>query len=403
MLMIRKSEMFKVLSKDKDSRGRVGELKTAHGVLETPAYAIVGTHGFVKEVSTEDLENAHAEILMMNTYHLWRDLGEENLNTFDGLHASSGWEKPLMTDSGGFQVFSMGVAREHKIGKVFKKDTLDNDKNFRAGSSAIKVSEGGVHFTKDNEEHFLNPEKSIWIQERLGADMMFAFDDPSSPMDSREKTKESMERTHRWAERCLKAKTKNRQLFYGIIQGGPFEDLRIESAKIIGEMDFGGFAIGGAFGTSFGDTQEATYKELDWTIPYLPKDKPRHWLGFGKVEDVFRGVEAGIDTFDCVIPTREGRHGGVWTKKERVNILAGSFKGDNMLLEEECGCYACSVKKITRGELYDFFKLGKSAPEYKEAEHLSSIHNIYFFNNLMGEIREAIKEGKFKGLKKKYL
>ncbi len=390
--------MFKVLNKDNDSRARAGEIYTAHGVLETPSYAIVGTHGFVKGLNAEKLMEAGAEILMMNTYHLWRDMGEDRLKNFSGLHEMSNWQKPIMTDSGGFQVFSLGVAKEQNVGKIGMSDGNSYKKN-----SAVVVNENGVRFEDEGIDYFLSPEKSIWIQEALGADIIFAFDDPSSPLESAEKTRERMERTHRWAKRCLETKSKNGQLLYGIVQGGPYEELRKESAKTISEMPFDGFALGGAFGSSFGDSKEVTYRELDWAVPFLPEGKPRHLLGIGKIEDVFKGVEAGIDTFDCVVPTREGRHGGVWTSKGRVNVLASQYKNDENLLENGCECFSCEKRKITRGELRAYFKTGKGTKEYGEAEALGSIHNIYFFSDLMKKIREAIKDDRYSDFQEKYL
>lgn len=386
---------FTIESEDRTSRARTGRLTTAHGVVETPSYVVVGTNGAIRTLEPEDIPGTRTQLVIANTYHLWRDLGEEGLVDFQGLHAMMRWQGPIMTDSGGFQVFSLGASRTHGAGKV----AAPGDQEFRSGESLVRVTDSGVYFNDPafgEMEEYLDAELSMKIQEQLGADIIFAFDEPSSPLHDRAYTAQAMGRTHRWAERCLEAKVSD-QALYGIVQGGAFEDLRRESAQVIGALPFHGFGIGGAFSNSFGDTRERTAAELAWVIPYLPKGKPRHLLGIGRVEDLFVGVEAGIDTFDCVIPTREARHGAIWTARGRYDIHKGRFADDGELLAVSCECPTC-VSGVTRRELRRLFKDGN-----QDAGRFATIHNIWFFNELMEQIREAIREGRFAAFKKEYL
>ena len=391
------NEVFQILLRDEKTRARLGRIKTRHGDIQTPSYVVVGTDAVVRCLEPEDIPGTKTQAIIANTYHLWRELGDEGLNTYPGLHEVFGWQGPIMTDSGGFQVFSLGSGREHASGKVGKT----GGDNFKKGESIVQVSESGVTFREGKEELYLDAELSMRIQEQLGADIIFAFDEPSSPHHDYDYTKAAMERTHRWATRSLDSRT-SKQLIYGIVQGGSFEDLRRESAHIIGGMPFDGLALGGAFGSSFGSTTEATKSELEWTVPLLPEDKPRHLLGMGKIEDLFYGVENGIDTFDCVIPTREARHGGLWTKNGRFDICRGKNVSDGPI-EEGCGCAAClpaegGEEGISRRELHHLFK----AKDLK-AGRFATIHNVYFFNDLMEEIRNALQEGRFLLFKKEYL
>lgn len=397
--------MFEIRSRDAASRARTGIITTPHGIIETPSYVVVGTNAAVRCLEPEDIPATGTQAIIANAYHLWRDLGDDGLASWPGLHAVLGWNGPVMTDSGGFQVFSLGASREHRVGK---KETSPEPSEYRTGESLVRVTESGVYFkdadflgraaniSMDGEEEYLDAELSVRIQEQLGADIIFAFDEPSSPHHDRAYTKEAMERTHRWALRSLEAKA-SRQAMYGIVQGGAFEDLRNESARVIGALPFDGFGIGGAFGSSYGSEKEDTFRELDWTIPFLPETKPRHLLGIGRIEDLFRGVEAGVDTFDCVIPTREARHGSIWTREGRFDIKKGSVAGDDRSLEDGCSCAACA-SGLSRGGLYEFFK-AKSP----DAPRFATMHNIFFFNDLMRRIRESIADASFGKLKKEYL
>lgn len=388
--------MFEVIKKDSESRARFGVLKTAHGFVETPAYTIVGTHAEVRCLSPVDLVSTKTQIIIANTYHLWRTLGDK-LESFEGLHKRMNWPASIMTDSGGFQVFSLGFAREHgvgKVGKFFSSEERESRPNL------VRVTDDGAWFKEkpDGPEFFLDAKLSISIQEKLGADIILAFDECSSPLHDHEYTKKAMERTHKWAKICLDVKTRNDQMIYGIVQGGAFEDLRKESAKFIGALPFHGFGIGGAFGNSFGDSKEASFKELGWIIPYLPENKPRHFLGIGRIDDLFLGVEAGIDTFDCVIPTREARHGSLWTPVGRFDIKKGVYKNDYRKIQDDCLCEVCSEKNTTRQNIHELFK-----NKDKEAARFATIHNVFFFNNLMTQIRRSILDGNFPRFKERFL
>ncbi|MEY4731094.1 MAG: queuine tRNA-ribosyltransferase, queuine tRNA-ribosyltransferase [Candidatus Parcubacteria bacterium] len=391
---------FEITARDSKSRARVGRLAIDDRVAETPAYVAVATNGYIRTVEPEDIPRTKTQIAIANTYHLWRELGDEGLESYPGLHAGMEWNDGIiMTDSGGFQVFSFGASREHAVGKI----SSETGREFRSGESMVRVTEAGVYFRDPtfagaDEEQYLDAELSMRIQEQLGADIIFAFDEPSSPHHDKAYTRTAMERTHRWAERSLEAKT-SEQALYGIVQGGAYEDLRKESARYIGNLPCAGFGIGGAFSNSFGDTHERTADELLWTIPLLPENKPRHLLGIGRVEDIFVGVEAGIDTFDCVIPTREARHGALWTKEGRLDIGGkGKYADDGGPIAEGCECPTCADEQVSRRELHDLFR-----SKDLRAGRLATIHNLYFFNELMERIREGIREDNLAAVRRAYL
>jgi queuine tRNA-ribosyltransferase/7-cyano-7-deazaguanine tRNA-ribosyltransferase len=337
------------------------------------------------------------QIVIANTYHLWRTLGEEKLKNYAGLHQVMQYNGAIMTDSGGFQVFSLGFGREHGVGKIaniFPGETGETH-SLRKDENMVRVTEEGVYFKEGGEDLYLDAEKSIAIQEALGADIILAFDECTSPLHDHEYTKAAMERTHRWAGRSIHARKRRGQFLYGIVQGGAFEDLRKASAKFVGSLPFDGFAVGG----SLGRTKEDMFQVIKWTTPFLPEDKPRHLLGIGAVVDVFRAVELGIDTFDCVIPTREARHGAVYTHEGRVQITKGRHKGDSSKIDRNCYCPVCEgITPVTRGLLHEFFKT-----KNPEAARLATLHNVYFFNDLMMKIRWSIKEGRFTEFKKETL
>jgi len=398
--------VFELVHKDTRSRARIGRITTPHGVIETPSYVIVGTDAAVRCLEPEDIPKTNTQAIIANTYHLWRSLGDEGLANFPGVHKEMQWNGPIMTDSGGFQVFSMGASREHGVGKkpqIADRKSLIADEPVEKG--VVRVTESGVYFddpstssgNNNGEEVYLDAELSMKIQEQLDADIVFAFDEPSSPLHDKEYTRDAMERTHRWAVRSLEAKT-SLQKIYGIVQGGTFEDLRKESAEYIGALPFDGIGIGGSFGSSFGSSTENTLKELEWTIPFLPERKPRHLLGMGKIADLFYGVEAGIDTFDCVIPTREARHKSLWTSRGRMDIGKGVHGTDGGVIAEDCGCPVCADLRVERRELHQMFKI-----KNPEAGRLATIHNVYFFNDLMSQMRDALREGRFGEFKGEYL
>ncbi|MFA5870814.1 MAG: tRNA guanosine(34) transglycosylase Tgt [Candidatus Paceibacterota bacterium] len=403
--------MFTITARDPHSKARVGTLTVPSGAtIETPTYVIVGTNAEVRTLSAQDLKDTHTGIIIANTYHLWRKLGEK-LSSYSGLHIAMDYQGITMTDSGGFQVFSLGFSREHEVSKVgffpehdthptFLNDLILQIKiwlGITHKRNSVRVMPWGAYFKDENygdtKKVFLNARKSIEIQEKLGADIILAFDECTSPKHGYWYTKWAMNRTHRWARKCIEVKKKNDQLLYGIVQGGAFEDLRKQSAKTIGNMPFNGFAIGGSLGASKKDM----YNVLEWTMPFLPDEKPRHLLGIGQIRDIFEGVERGIDTFDCVIPTREARHGALWTHNGRFDVKKGEFKDSNIPIEEGCECPTCS-NKVTRGMLYGMFH-----SKNPEGGKYATLHNVFFFNALMSEIRNSIKNGTFSDFKHKTL
>src|SRR3989338_8727517 len=386
---------FTIIARDEKSRARAGILHTPHGDVETPAYVVVGTHAKVRTLEPADIVASKIQLIIANTYHLWQTLGEDGLAKYEGLHKAMGWNGAIMTDSGGFQVFSMGAAREHGAGKVSSGVLPARDE--RGSENLVRITEDGVMFTTGGKRHWLDAEKSIRIQQQLGADIIFAFDEPSSPHHDHAYNKAAVERTHRWAERSLAARTSG-QMLYGIVQGGPYEDLRRESAAFIGAMHFDGIAIGGSYSNSFGDTREQTISEVSWAVPHLPEDKPRHLLGIGLVDDLFSNVAAGMDTFDCVVPTREARHGSIWTSGGRIDIKKSAYTDDKSVLDEQCVCVVCADMKIEKAVLRALFK-----SKNPEAGRLATIHNISFFNLLMARIRASILNGRFSEEKRRVL
>jgi queuine tRNA-ribosyltransferase/7-cyano-7-deazaguanine tRNA-ribosyltransferase len=379
--------MFTIIKTDKKSRARLGVLKTPHGVIRTPAYVIVATHAQVRALKPGDIKKTKTQVVIANTYHLW-DSGN--------VHRRLGVRMPMMTDSGGFQVFSFGAAKEHGVGKVLKQPVFRH-----LPKSKIKITEKGVYFTLDGRQRFLSPELSIAIQEKLGADIIFAFDECTSPLHPYDYNKKAMERTHRWAVRCLlahrslgeggKAKKRKDQLLFGIIQGGRFNKLRAQSAKFIGSLPFGGFGIGGSFG------QDEMVRALGAVVPHLPEGKPRHLLGIGRIEDIFNAVESGIDTFDCVIPTREARHARIWTARGPYDIRKSRYRTSKTLLEPGCKCPICS-KGVSRSRMRALFKT-----KNPDAGRFATLHNVWFFNRLMEKIREALARGRFTEFKRAYI
>lgn len=395
---------FKITANDKKTNARAGKIKLSSGIVNTPAFIPVATKAAVKALSSEDLEEIGAEILMANTYHLLLQPGNALIKKFKGLHNFMNWKKPLMTDSAGFQAFSLGYGMEHftgKMGSYFIENNVFEEKRKNIKKMA-HVDDEGVSFQSiyDKTIRHLTPEKSIKIQEELGAEIIIAFDECTSPFSDYEYTKKSLERTHKWAQRCIKAK-KSKQAILGVIQGGNFKDLRKESAKFISSLKFDGYAIGGSLGKSKKDM----HKILDWVMEELPEDKPRHLLGIGTVEDIFNCIEKGIDLFDCVGPTRIARagycyispeSGGNLKNKFRIRVNRAIYKQDKKPIDKNCNCKVC--KNYSRSYINHLFK----AREYL-AYHLVSYHNLYFILNLTKQIRESIVKGEFLDLKKSFL
>lgn len=438
-----KNFSFEILKKSNETKlARVGIIHTPHGDIETPAFIPVATKATIKSILIEDFDKyINSEAILANTYHLYLQPGNEIVKKHGGFAKMMNYYKnnnevknigPTFTDSGGFQVFSLGNAMGVGVSKIATREDITNDnleklkekqENFfeklkkfffipteiknklENKKSFVKINENGVEFRSiiDGSKHFFTPEKSIDIQHDLGADIIFVFDECTSPLANYEYQKEAMKRTHRWAERCLihhkklgvSSATNNMQALFAIIQGGIYKDLRKESAKVLSEMDFDGFGIGGSF------TKEDMKEILEITNNALPENKPRHFLGIGEIEDLFFGIENGIDTFDCVSPTRIARNGVIYSydagphKKFRINILNNKYKNDFSPISSDKNSYS---HKYTKAYLHHLFKSNEMI-----AASIASIHNLYFIVNLVKRIRQSILEDRFYEFRKEIL
>ncbi len=374
---------FNITYKSKKSNARIGILKTPHGEVETPSFVGVATQAVVKTLTSEEVKLTGSQILISNTFHLHLKPGEKFLKKAGGIHKFMHWDRPLMTDSGGFQVFSLGFGRDHGVGKILKeRSDLKITSNKKPRN--VKITEDGVFFRspKDGQKLFIGPRESIKIQEAIGADIIFAFDECTSPVADYYYTKKSLEKTHRWAQVCLDSKKTN-QALYGIIQGGKFEELRTESAKFIGSLPFDGFGIGG----EFGDEKRTMSDMLEFTLPHLPENKPRHLLGIGHLEDIPEIMKSGVDTFDCIVPTHYARHGIAFTSKGRLDMRKSIFLEDNKPLDEKCECLSCTNYK--RDYITHLLRAGEIT-----ALKLLTFHNLFYFNKYVEELRSEIKAGK---------
>ena len=388
---------FTIEKKIPDSLARVGVIHTPHGDINTPAFIVVGTKATVKSLTMQQVKALGTQVVLSNTYHLYLQPGDELVKKAGGLGKFMNWEGPTFTDSGGFQVFSLGVAYGKGIGKVAKEEEHEEDTDTDHVQLA-KIDDDGVTFKshRDGSTHRFTPERSIQIQHNIGADIIVAFDECTSPTQPHDKQKISLDRTRTWAERSLAehkrlvAETGSAQALYGVIQGGKYQDLREEAARTIGAMDFDGFGIGGSFGKD--DISTA----VKWVNSILPEDKPKHLLGIGEPIDFFYGIEAGVDTFDCVSPTRLGRNGTLYTKDGRMNINNAKFTDDHTSVEEHCGCYTCLHH--TRAYLAHLFREDEML-----GAALGSIHNLYFAIDLVERIRKALLAGSYEMLKEKTL
>lgn len=355
------SYSFTLQKKCLNTRARAGVLETPHGPIETPVFMPVGTNSAVKMMTNDHLADTDAQIILGNSYHLFLRPGHKLVEKAGGLHKWMNWHKPILTDSGGFQVFSLADMR--------------------------KITDDGVHFKdpKDGSEYFISPEISMEIQNALGADIIMAFDECAPYPCEYDHAKDAMERTHRWLARCFEAHKRPDQALFPIVQGSVYDDLRAESARVIASFDAHGYAIGGV---SVGEPTELKNHIVDITVPHLPEDKPRYLMGVGTPEDLIEGVKRGVDMFDCVMPTRLARHGSFFTQKGRGNIKNKAFEEDFSTLEETCDCYAC--RNHTKAYIRHLFRVGEGT-----AAILLSIHNIRFLVNLMKEVRQAILEDRF--------
>ena len=359
---------FELLKKDPHSLARVGVMHTPHGQIPTPVFAPVGTQATVKAVSPQELQELGASLILANTYHLYLRPGPDTIADLGGLHGFMGWDGPIMTDSGGFQVFSLAHLRALDMTGVTFRSHLDGS------------------------EHLFTPEKVIEIQEKLGADIILCLDECPEPLDY-DYNVQALERTHNWAERCRAAQIRRDQALFGIVQGGAFADLRRKSAEFITSLDFPGHSIGGL---SVGEPKDLMREMLEVTVPLLPEDKPRHLLGVGSPEDIFDGVARGIDIFDCVLPTRIARNGALFVRTGRLNIRNARYADDPAPIEEGCDCYTC--RHFSRAYLRHLI-MAKEILGFR----LATLHNLRFMMNLLQEIREAILAGTFSVLKKEFL
>ncbi|MEN9524588.1 MAG: hypothetical protein RL536_657 [Candidatus Parcubacteria bacterium] len=420
---------FTIETSIKGSKGRAGTIDTPHGKIQTPAFIPVGTKATVKSLTPEQVKSLGADAILANTYHLYLQPGTEVLKKAGGLGKFMNWSHPTFTDSGGFQAFSLGPAFGRRLGKIGKEekpsfsDTSslpNNDGDAQENEESImapaKIDDDGVTFKSviDGSTHRFTPERSIEIQHDIGADIIFAFDECISPQESYTRQKAAVERTHKWAERCLERhkelKHPKYSALFGIIQGGRYEDLRRESARTIGAMNFDGFGIGGSF------DKEDIGTAVGWVCEELPENKPRHLLGIGEPIDLILGIENGVDTFDCVAPTRIARNGAAYVSQRgstsldlarwnlaepakhpangRINLLNAQFISDFTPIESGCACYTC--QNYTKAYLAHLFRAKEML-----AATLTSIHNLYYLVNLVKNARKAIVEGKWNEFKEK--
>ncbi|OGK10211.1 hypothetical protein A2767_02050 [Candidatus Roizmanbacteria bacterium RIFCSPHIGHO2_01_FULL_35_10] len=458
---------FKILKKDKKNKARLAEFNTPHGKLTTPELAFVATEAELRAIPKEFMPKLPVNLIIVNTYHLWTKKIADKIyhlghgRDLDGntVHNYANFPKPIMSDSGGFQVFSLGFGKSQGVGKIAnifpdedqkvgvevlgipaaRSRGLSNPKRALTGKklrqnllfdtgNPLNISDEGVEFTFNEEKLMLSPEKSMQIQQRIGADIIFTFDECTSPLNTYEYTKNALNRTHEWLVRCIKQTRSSQnagvevlgipaarsrglsnpkraltgkklrqvphltnQALFAIVQGGEYEDLRLQSSKFMAKQNVPGFGIGGSLGMS----KEDMHNILDWTIPNLPEEKPRHLLGIGQVKDIFECIERGVDTFDCVIPTREARHRVLYTKKGHRNIR--KLRSFNEVIEKDCECIACS-QSVTFVQLAQLFS--KKDPR---AFFYATAHNIQFYADLMKNIRTSIEHNRLSKLKEKYL
>lgn len=360
---------YELIKTDTRTKARRGRVTTPHGVIETPVFMPVGTAATVKAMRPEEVKELGAEIILSNTYHLYLRPGHEIVKAAGGLHKFMNWDKPILTDSGGFQVFSLGAMR--------------------------KIREEGVEFRShiDGSKHMISPEKSMEIQNALGSDIMMAFDECAPYPADRKYVKDSLERTTRWLKRCKEYhKNTDKQSLFGIMQGGMYPDLRKQSAEQIVELDLPGYAVGGL---SVGEPKEIMYEVMDECVDYLPKNKPRYLMGVGSPDCLFEGVERGIDMFDCVLPTRIARHGMAMTSQGRVNIKNAKYEKDFTALDPNCDCYTC--RNYSKAYLRHLFKADEML-----SSMLMTNHNLHFLVNTMKNIRKALDEDRFLEYKKEF-
>lgn len=374
---------FKVTKKSEKSRARLGIISTPHGEVETPAFVPVATRASVRTLTSETAAELGSQLLICNTYHLHLTGAEKAVAKAGGLHTFMKWDRPLMTDSGGFQVLSMGFGREHSTGAV-KHQLKGQSIKENDTPKSIKITEEGVEFRSpiNGDRLFIGPKESMQIQEALGADMIFAFDEATSPLSEKAYMRKSLERTHRWAKQCLEYKTRADQALMGIVQGSEFNDMREESARLIGALPFQGFGIGGEYGID----KEAMEKRVALVTALLPEDKPRHLLGVGHPEDFSFAIAGGADTFDCIAPTHYARHGTAFTSTGRVDMNKTERLNEHEPLDAHCGCPICTT--YSRAYIAHLMR----AKEISAMTFLT-MHNLHYFNMLAKRMRDSIVAG----------
>ena len=376
---------FQVTKKSTKSRARLGVLRTPHGEIETPAFIPVATQATLKTLDPKEILEAGSQMLISNTYHLNLKPGADIVADAGGIHEFSGIDMPFMTDSAGFQVFSLGFGKDQKVGKILKYFPEPQGHELIAPSPQPKdvtITPEGAHFRSplDGSELFIGPKESIELQQKIGADIILTFDECTSPLSTMKYIEESLERTHAWAKKCIEVKTSDQALF-GIVQGSHYENLREKASKFIDSLPFDGYAIGGDLGTSKKDMENI----LQWTIPNLDDNKPRHLLGVGHLEDMELIIKEGVDTFDCTVPTHYGRHGTAFTSEGRLNFHQSKHLKDHGVLDAKCDCKVCK-SGTKRSYLSHLIRSG----ELLGLRYLT-YHNLHHFHSYVESIREKIK------------
>ncbi|MEI6022587.1 MAG: tRNA guanosine(34) transglycosylase Tgt [bacterium] len=390
---------FVIEKKVAGTLARAGSIETPHGTIQTPAFVTVGTKATVKALTPEHIRELRAQVVLANTYHLYLQPGPDIVAMAGGFGKFMGYYGPTMTDSGGFQAFSLGAAYGSSVSKVATGEAKGNKteiENFNGKKQMARITDEGVEFRSflDGSKHFFTPERSMEIQWKLGADMIFAFDECTSPHADFNYQKRALARTYSWAERCIarheELDTEHVQALFGVVQGGRFKELREEAARTIGALPFDGFGIGGSF------NKEDLGSAVGWVNAILPEEKPRHLLGIGEPLDLFDAVEQGCDLFDCIAPTRMGRHGSLNTQTGKINIRNKKFTTDFSPIEKDCTCYTCTHH--TRAYLAHLFRADEML-----AGTLASIHNVHFLLRLVERMREAILNDTFLEFKKEFI
>ena len=375
---------FHISKKSNKSAARLGLMETSHGVVETPCLVPVATQAVIKTLTSQEVERTNSQILISNTFWLHLRPGEKVVERAGGIHEFMNWKKPLMTDSSGFQVFSLGFGRDFGLTKFLGKG-MESKKTINVSNQpkAVKITQDGVYFKSpiNGDQLFIGPRESIAMQEKIGADIMFAFDECTPPLADYEYVKKSLERTHKWAEICLKAK-KTKQALFGIIQGSEFKDLRQESAKFINSLGFDGFGIGGDLWRDKGGTNRV----LQWIIPLLDEKKPRHMLGVGYLKNIEDLIKSGIDTFDCTVPTHYARRGIAFTSEGKLHLKQVKFLKKREPLDKNCVCEVCLNYK--KDYICHLLRAGEIT-----ALRLITFHNLHYFNAYVASIREKIRKG----------